>query len=276
MIDLHHLYFYIRYNAHTKLQVLSRRGKDLGTYNVSTIEELKAAFHKKYKKYYPSRQYYTIGNDKNKIAIKSETKFIDISTELTKHKNIIYFKDLGPQIGYRTVFYVEYFGPILVHFFILLFFIIFLWYKKYKTYMATNMGILYGNWSLFKREFESAFIHRFSHGTMPIRNIFKNSFHYWILGGLFIAYYLYHPLYTPINNDFLFKLCSILFIIFEIGNGLAHITLRNLRNTGKKSKYGNPKGGMFNFTSCANYTYEVFAWLVFNIATNTITGWFFY
>jgi very-long-chain enoyl-CoA reductase len=28
----------------------------------------------------------------------------------------IVFKDLGPQIGWQTVFFVEYFGPILAHF----------------------------------------------------------------------------------------------------------------------------------------------------------------
>jgi hypothetical protein len=30
----------------TKIQVLSRKGKDLGTYDVKTVEDLKTAFHK--------------------------------------------------------------------------------------------------------------------------------------------------------------------------------------------------------------------------------------
>ena len=42
-----------------------------------------------------------------------------------------------------------------------------------------------------KREFESIFIHRFSKGTMPLMNIFKNSLHYHVFGGLLLAYDVY-------------------------------------------------------------------------------------
>jgi very-long-chain enoyl-CoA reductase len=125
-----------------------------------------------------------------------------------------------------------------------------------------------------KREFESAFIHTFSHGTMPVKNIFKNSSHYWVLGGLFIAYYLYHPLYTPVENETLIYACTVLFTLCEVGNLLAHITLKNLRPPGSTGYY-NPTGGMFELVACANYTYEVFAWFFFCIMTNTLTGWFF-
>ena len=39
-----------------------------------------------------------------------------------------------------------------------------------------------------KREWETVFVHRFSHGTMPLSNLFKNSFHYWVLSGVLLAY----------------------------------------------------------------------------------------
>jgi very-long-chain enoyl-CoA reductase len=31
---------------------------------------------------------------------------------------------------------------------------------------------------------------------MPFFNVFKNSAHYWLLGGLFISYFIYHPNYS--------------------------------------------------------------------------------
>jgi very-long-chain enoyl-CoA reductase len=44
-----------------------------------------------------------------------------------------------------------------------------------------------------KREYETIFVHRFSMPTMPLRNIFKNSSHYWILSGFNLAYWIYSP-----------------------------------------------------------------------------------
>ena len=48
-----------------------------------------------------------------------------------------------------------------------------------------------------KRELETAFVHRFSMATMPFSNLPRNCAHYWLGSGLFVAYFTYHPLYTP-------------------------------------------------------------------------------
>ena len=48
-----------------------------------------------------------------------------------------------------------------------------------------------------KRELETAFVHRFSSETMPFTNVFKNSFHYFVLFGFLTMYFFLHPNYTP-------------------------------------------------------------------------------
>lgn len=47
-----------------------------------------------------------------------------------------------------------------------------------------------------KRLYETLFIHRFSHATMPLMNLFKNCTYYWGFTA-YVAYHVCHPLYTP-------------------------------------------------------------------------------
>jgi len=50
-----------------------------------------------------------------------------------------------------------------------------------------------------KREYETICVHRFGNDTMPFSNVFKNSFHYWILCGFLTMFFVLHPKYeTPI------------------------------------------------------------------------------
>lgn len=259
------------------LKVVNRDGKEYGVVDLAesaTLPDLKHAFAK-IKKVASCRQYFTI-EAKNaegkpeKIALKDETKPL---VELLQGQTTVTFKDLGPQVGWRTVFLVEYAGPILAH-------SIFYWLspliygQQVQHSLVQKLAYAMVVIHYLKREFESVFVHRFSNDTMPFMNIFKNSFHYWGIGGAFIAYYVYHPLYTSFVSDNVAYACVAAFLLMELGNLSAHITLRNLRPANTKVR-GVPRGGLFGLVSCANYTYELGAWLAFCVMTQAATSWLF-
>ena len=132
----------------------------------------------------------------------------------------------------------------------------------------------------FKREMETILVHRFSAATMPAFNIFKNSAHYWILGGLNIALFTYSPsqgcatahapprMFASLfpfydGRAFLPALATILFVVGELGNLSAHLTLRSLRKDGSGER-GIPRSGVFKLlpnVTCPNYTFETLAWI---------------
>jgi len=126
-----------------------------------------------------------------------------------------------------------------------------------------------------KRELETIFVHRFSNGTMPLRNIFKNSSYYWGFGAM-LGYYVNHPLYTP-PEESQTRLFFYLWCVMELGNFSIHIALRNLRPPGTKVRRvpmptANPFTWLFNWVTCPNYTYEVAGWACFTLMTNTFMG----
>jgi very-long-chain enoyl-CoA reductase len=107
-----------------------------------------------------------------------------------------------------------------------------------------------------KRELETIFVHKFSSSTMPFRNVFKNSFHYWILGGLNVAYWVYapnaiaaKPISDPTTSAPTVYLGVALWVFGELSNLYTHIVLSNLRSPGGTER-GIPKGFGFNLVAC--------------------------
>lgn len=182
-------------------------------------------------------------------------------------------KDLGPQVSWTTVFLTEYFGPLAIHLFFYFLGDTFVYGKSSRLGNTAlerhnpvqTMTCLLVSAHFIKREFETLCVHRFSHATMPLLNIFKNSFHYWILSGLIPAYFVYAPNYTPTFNapepgSFGYYALVALFMFAELSNFSTHITLRNLRPPGTRVR-NIPYGYGFTWVSCPNYFFEAIAWI---------------
>jgi very-long-chain enoyl-CoA reductase len=60
--------------------------------------------------------------------------------------------------------------------------------------------------------------------------------------------------------------CTAVWALAEAGNAWAHIKLRNLRPPGTRER-NIPRGGLFDFVSCANYFYEFLAWTAYTALT---------
>jgi len=157
--------------------------------------------------------------------------------------------------------------------------------------LALRLDILYGkgaskdelNWvqilalgcwtaHYVKREVETLFVHRFSHDTMPLSNLWRNSGYYW-LAGILAGYFINHPLYTP-PSDIQVYIGFSIFVVSEICNAICHLMLRNLRPAGSRDRKV-PKGFLFDYVTFPNYTFEVLAWIGFSIMTKTAAAYLF-
>lgn len=133
--------------------------------------------------------------------------------------------------------------------------------------MSTDQMISFGMILLHfvKRELETIYVHKFSNATMPYTNIFKNSFHYWILSGANLAYWIYSPSsYAARPATSLTKMAtavgSFLYVWGELSNLHTHMTLSSLRRPGTTER-GIPTGYGFNWVTCPNYLFESIAWV---------------
>uniref|UniRef100_A0A669R906 Uncharacterized protein n=1 Tax=Phasianus colchicus TaxID=9054 RepID=A0A669R906_PHACC len=193
----------------------------------------------------------------NKQSLRNEEilQHLPVGTTAT-----LYFKDLGPQIGWTTVFLIEYTGPLFIYF--LFYFRMPFVYGLDERFTSSphpvvNLACICHSFHYIKRLIETIFVHRFSHGTMPLRNIVKNCLYYWGFAA-WLAYYINHPLYTPPS-----------------GNFSIHVALSDLRRDGSKTRKipyptKNPFTWLFFFVSCPNYTYEVGTWISFTIMTQCV------
>ncbi|KAF9103007.1 3-oxo-5a-steroid 4- dehydrogenase [Mortierella sp. AM989] len=236
------------------------------------VEDVQSAIAKKYPQLYVDRQRLTV----EKVALESGKTLSDYGLN---DGGSVTFKDLGPQISWRTVFLIEYGGPLLIH--PLIYYLPSVFYRQTfeHSWMQTVtywMVMLH----FLKREYETLFVHRFSHGTMPFRNVFKNSAHYHLLSGLNLAYWVYGPWNAAGSklaerSDALVYGCIALFIFGELSNFHTHVTLRNLRPVGTRVRRV-PRGYGFDWVSCPNYFFEAVSWLAVCILTMSWSAHLFF
>ncbi|KAI0978209.1 hypothetical protein GJ496_002258 [Pomphorhynchus laevis] len=244
-------------------------------YNISsnnTIQDVKLLFQNTYQHFIAERQRY---KTKNGTLLSDDTV---LRTLMQNSGSVeIYFRDLGPQISWRGVFVTEYIGPIVIYLTFYCFPSIFYSDHAARPKKQAEVHILCLMWSIhyIKRLLESLFVHRFSHSTMPLGNLFKNCSYYWGFS-IWIGYLLNHPFYTKAFTTSQLIFGCMLFAVCEYGNGQCHILLRHLRPAGSEStrKIPFPNDNLmtklFNYVSCPNYTYEVFAWVGFSIASQCL------
>nr|GEU76103.1 very-long-chain enoyl-CoA reductase [Tanacetum cinerariifolium] len=61
----------------------------------------------------------------------------------------------------------------------------------------------------------------------------------------------------------------------QAANVYCHVILRNLLGQNGNGGYQIPRGLLLNFVTCASYTTEIYQWLGFNVATQTVAGYIF-
>lgn len=180
------------------------------------------------------------------------------------------FKDLGPQIGYSTVFFLEYFGPLVIYP-LFYFFSAAIHEEPLVPVLAQQLALAYHSFHFAKRILETFFVHEFSHGTMPIANLFRNCGYYWSFAAA-ISYFINHPKYTspPLLRV---QLGFALACVCQLLNAYAHVVLSKLRADGSRG-YKIPFSLLagFDYVTCANYMWEISGWFWFNVATQSLMG----
>ncbi len=201
----------------------------------------------------------TKGSDGSVVA---NSQDVPISSTGLRDQSTVYVKDLGPQIAWQTVFVVEYLGPLLIH--PLAYILRPYLYRSapMKASYLQELSCILICAHFLKRELETLFVHRFSASTMPARNIFKNSFHYWVLAGFNIAAWIHAPGSPTAKepNLLLLYVGLLAYTIGELGNLNAHLVLRGLRSSGGRER-GIPHGVGFSLVTCPNYMFEVVSWI---------------
>ncbi|CAB1349985.1 unnamed protein product [Coregonus sp. 'balchen'] len=245
----------------------------------ATIGEIKSLLHKSYQQLYPARQ--DLKLDPKGKSLKDDDVLQNLPVGPTA---TMYFRDLGPQIGWTMVFLAEYIGPL---------FIYLLFYFRVPYIYSHRDAFTSSPYSVVTNRIDSVV-------TGVSHSLCQNCVYYWTFSA-WLAYYINHPLYTPpcksssiqtdhsvppqdlqslLNSipygDMQVNYALAIFVLCEAGNFSIHVALNNLKAEGgpKCRKFPhptkNPFTWLFFLVSCPNYTYEVGAWASFSVMTQCL------
>ncbi|NXO50405.1 TECRL protein, partial [Aramus guarauna] len=189
----------------------------------------------------------------------------------------LYFTDLGQQVGWTTFFLTEYTGPLLIY---LLFYIrlstIYDQVESTKNFRhpVVHLACFCHCLHYIRHLLEMLFVHKFSGGHTPLKNMIKGCAFYWGFTS-WIAYYINHPRYTPPSfGHRQVSFAALAFLMCEAGNHFINVTLAHQNHSGSKACFPsptyNPFTWLFLLVSCPNYTYEVGSWISFTVMTQTL------
>ncbi|EHB14434.1 Trans-2,3-enoyl-CoA reductase [Heterocephalus glaber] len=262
----------------------------------ATIAEIKNLFTKTHPQWYPARQSLRLDPKGKSLKDEDILQKLPVGTTAT-----LYFRDLGAQISWVTVFLTEYAGPLFIY---LLFYfrVPFLYGHKYD-FTSSRHSVVHPTALQTVPTQSSTYpilsphplratqpAHRPCLPRAPTRCRalcpstlptsvpvlpFQNCTYYWGFAA-WMAYYINHPLYTPPTYGAQqVKLALAIFVICQLGNFSIHMALRDLRPAGSKTRKipyptKNPFTWLFLLVSCPNYTYEVGSWIGFAIMTQCL------
>ncbi|GEQ70254.1 hypothetical protein JCM33374_g3930 [Metschnikowia sp. JCM 33374] len=199
---------------------------------------------------------------------------------------VVYAKDLGPQIAWKTVFLLEYLGPILIHGLV---YAVASYAFGVEQSQTQKLALFLAVAHFVKREYETLYVHRFSNSTMPFFNLFKNSGHYWILSGINLSVFVYsysrqHLAAAGPLAKFVFHVNDLppvvnyalvlLWAFAETSNFITHVKLSGIRANDSKA-YAIPYGYGFDWVVCPNYFFESLSWLSFALLVGNWSAWLF-
>eukprot|EP01017_Pseudomicrothorax_dubius_P050261 TRINITY_DN9483_c0_g1_i2.p1 TRINITY_DN9483_c0_g1~~TRINITY_DN9483_c0_g1_i2.p1 ORF type:complete len:316 (+),score=91.32 TRINITY_DN9483_c0_g1_i2:73-948(+) len=216
-----------------------------------------------------------------RVALSYENTPLSLDEKKLSEVNInedatIVYKDLGPQIDWRTVYILEYLGPLLIQ--------PALYYFSGPKHLVQKVAFGLAMFHFIKRILESAFLHVFSKETMPLYGSLRNYVYYWLWFGLGTGVESYFFWKNPKYPSWVIYALAGLFLVFQFLNFQCHKTLASFRKPKAnenaeseevKSRRGIPTGWGFDTVSCANYFWEICIWTTYAVLNRTKTSYAF-